>query len=172
MSASSRHGPHKIDALPSLTGFSLVGGPAYNDSHAAAETLGSLDVPYVAAQALEFQTIEQWEDSERGLSPVEATMMVAIPELDGATAPMVFGGRGAGAAADRMRDIQPHRERVERLADRVERLVRLRHTNAPSASSPSCCSISRPTAARPAPRRSSASTPRCTTRCSALARRL
>jgi len=119
-------GEHKIDVLTSLTGFSLVGGPAYNDSHAAAETLGSLDVPYVAAQALEFQTIEQWEASERGLSPVEATMMVAIPELDGATAPMVFGGRGAGAEADRMRDIQPHRERVERLADRVERLVRLR----------------------------------------------
>jgi magnesium chelatase subunit H len=119
-------GPRKIDALVSLTGFSLVGGPAYNDSHAAAEMLGALDVPYVAAQALEFQSIEQWEQSERGLSPVEATMMVAIPELDGATAPMVFGGRGANAAPDRMRDIQPHPGRVQRLADRVERLVRLR----------------------------------------------
>ena len=50
--------------------------------------LGELDVPYIAAHALEFQTIEQWESSDRGLSPVEATMMVAIPELDGATAPM------------------------------------------------------------------------------------
>ena len=119
-------GPHKIDALVSLTGFSLVGGPAYNDSHAAADMLGSLDVPYIAAQALEFQTIEQWEASERGLSPVEATMMVAIPELDGATSPMVFGGRGVHADPSRTRDIQPHRERVERLAERVERLVRLR----------------------------------------------
>ncbi len=119
-------GPHKIDALVSLTGFSLVGGPAYNDSQAAAETLASLDVPYIAAQALEFQTLEQWEENQRGLSPVEATMMVAIPELDGATAPMVFGGRGISASPDRMRDIQPHPERVQRLADRVERLVRLR----------------------------------------------
>ena len=119
-------GGAKIDALLSLTGFSLVGGPAYNDSNAAAAMLGALDVPYLAAQALEFQTLEQWEESERGLSPVEATMMVAIPELDGATAPMVFGGRSSQGGADSSRDIRPQRERVGRLAERVERLVRLR----------------------------------------------
>ena len=45
-----------IDALVSLTGFSLVGGPAYNDSAAAVETLSALDVPYIAAHPLEFQT--------------------------------------------------------------------------------------------------------------------
>ena len=71
----------------SLTGFSLVGGPAYNDSRSASELLDDLDVPYLAAHALEFQTLEQWEASERGLLPVEATIMVAIPELDGAIAP-------------------------------------------------------------------------------------
>ena len=47
--------------LVSLTGFSLVGGPAYNDSTSATKMLGELDVPYVAAHALEFQTIEEWE---------------------------------------------------------------------------------------------------------------
>src|SRR5580698_5097192 len=115
-----------IDALVSLTGFSLVGGPAYNDSNSATQMLGELDVPYIAAQALEFQTIEEWESSDRGLSPVEATMMVAIPELDGATAPIVFGGRSINALTGATRDIQPHKERIARLADRIERLVRLR----------------------------------------------
>ena len=119
-------GAATIDALVSLTGFSLVGGPAYNDSNSATKMLGELDVPYIAAQALEFQTIEEWESSDRGLSPVEATMMVAIPELDGATAPIVFGGRSSNALNGATRDIQPHRERIARLADRVERLVRLR----------------------------------------------
>ncbi len=88
--------------------------------------LGELDVPYVAGQALEFQTIEQWEASERGLSPVEATMMVAIPELDGATAPIVFGGRSTCSDPTRARDIAPHHERVGRLADRIGKLVALR----------------------------------------------
>lgn len=117
------HGKVTIDALISLTGFSLVGGPAFNDAKAAEETLARLDVPYVAAQPLEFQSIEQWERSQAGLTPIEATIMVAIPELDGAINPMVFGGR-EGARAD-MAGIA---ERIDRLADRVLRLVRLRRT--------------------------------------------
>ena len=121
-------GAPAIDALVSLTGFSLVGGPAYNDSKSAAAMLAELDTPYIAAQALEFQTLEQWGESERGLSPVEATMMVAIPELDGATAPMVFGGRSSRNTGDNARDIEAHPERVDRLAQRVEKLVALRRT--------------------------------------------
>ena len=76
----------RIDTLVSLTGFSLVGGPAYNDSKAAEEMLARLDVPYLAVTPVEFQTLESWGGSERGLLPVEATMMIAIPELDGSTA--------------------------------------------------------------------------------------
>jgi magnesium chelatase subunit H len=113
-----------IDALLSLTGFSLVGGPAYNDSKSAAAVLGALDVPYVAAHPVEFQTLEQWEKSERGLLPVEATMMVALPELDGATGPTVFGGRSqSGACAQ---DMVAHPERTARLAARLARLTALR----------------------------------------------
>ena len=123
-----RNGVATIDAFVSLTGFSLIGGPAYNDSHGASELLRELDVPYIAAHALEFQTVEQWEASERGLSPVEATMMVAIPELDGAAAPMVFGGRMESAPAGAERDLLAHPERVERLAERVARIVRLRRS--------------------------------------------
>jgi len=123
----NRDGSPRIDALLSLTGFSLVGGPAYNDSRGATELLKSLDVPYLAAHALEFQTLEQWEQSERGLLPVEATIMVAIPELDGATAPTVFGGRRATGDGS-SRDLKPHPERIEALADRVAKLVTLRKT--------------------------------------------
>ena len=132
----------RIDGLLSLTGFSLVGGPAYNDSKAAEEALAQLDMPYVAAHALEFQTLEEWRGGARGLSPVEATMMVAIPEIDGAVNPTVFGGRSSGSdghctGCDRM---CPHQgdgggramlacpERCDRLADRMAKLVSLRRT--------------------------------------------
>jgi magnesium chelatase subunit H len=43
-----------------LTGFSLVGGPAYNDNDAAVSVLRDLDVPYIAAHPLEFQTLGLW----------------------------------------------------------------------------------------------------------------
>ena len=119
-------GAPAIDALVSLTGFSLVGGPAYNDAQAAEAVLSRLDVPYIAAHPLEFQTLEQWEASERGLSPVEATIMVAIPELDGSTSPMVFGGRSEAGGPDGSRDMRVEPGRAAALAARVEKLVALR----------------------------------------------
>jgi magnesium chelatase subunit H len=121
----TKNGAPTIDALVSLTGFSLVGGPAYNDAKAAEDVLAGLDVPYIAAHPLEFQTLEEWGASERGLTPVEATIMVAIPELDGARAPMVFGGRSE-AAPEGARDMRAHTERADMLAARVSKLVSLR----------------------------------------------
>jgi magnesium chelatase subunit H len=121
-----RDGIATVDAVVSLTGFSLVGGPAYNDARAAEELLARLDVPYVAAHPVEFQTLEQWQADPRGLMPVEATMMVAIPELDGAIWPMTFGGRSSAAPGLGRRDMAAHDERAGTLADRVARLVDLR----------------------------------------------
>jgi magnesium chelatase subunit H len=137
-----KDGRATIDALVSLTGFSLVGGPAYNDAKAAEEMLAKLDVPYVAGVPLEFQTLEDWQASDRGLTPVESTIMVAIPELDGATAPIVFGGRsrsaGEAAAAQKRTTTRPGAspatdlrvcpDRAAALASRVERLIALRKT--------------------------------------------
>jgi magnesium chelatase subunit H len=122
------NGKTNVDAVVSLTGFSLVGGPAFNDASAAEEMLAKLDVPYIAAQPTEFQTLEDWQDSDLGLLPVESTIMVAIPELDGATGSMLFGGRSTQVAPDQQRDMQPQPERVGTLADRVARIVRLRNT--------------------------------------------
>ncbi len=136
------NGRPTIDALVSLTGFSLVGGPAYNDAKAAEEILARLDVPYLAVTPVEFQTLADWGGSARGLMPVEATMMVAIPELDGATGPMVFGGRSnashiacTGCAhacrfenAVGSHDMHSCIDRADALAARVARLVELRRS--------------------------------------------
>jgi len=107
-----------IGCLISLTGFSLVGGPAYNDSDAAVEVMKQLNVPYTAALPSEFQSLEKWRNSEQGLTPIETTMMVAIPELDGAISPIVFAGHeNDGQKGDASKF--PINERVERLAHRT-----------------------------------------------------
>ncbi|WP_371156102.1 cobaltochelatase subunit CobN [Jannaschia sp. 2305UL9-9] len=129
----------RIDALVSLSGFSLVGGPAYNDSPAAVAALTALDVPYVAAHPLEFQTLGQWGASGHGLGPVETTMLIALPEIDGATTPTVFAGRhgaqGCSGCAKACpgsdsRQMAPCVERVGALVARVSRLARLRRSQA------------------------------------------
>ncbi len=137
-----KDGRSAVDAVVSLTGFSLVGGPAYNDSKAAEDILAKLDVPYLSAHPVEFQTLEQWGSSDRGLMPVESTIMVAIPELDGAAGPMVYGGRSDGAGApctgcergctfarsEIGGDMHVCSERAEMLAARTERLVAMRRS--------------------------------------------
>lgn len=82
----------RVSQIVSLTGFSFVGGPAMNDSAAAAEFLRTLNLPYRSAVSLDTQTIEAWNDSATGLNPVQAGMQIAIPEIDGATEPFIYGG--------------------------------------------------------------------------------
>lgn len=120
-----KNGAATVDAVVSLTGFSLVGGPAFNDSGAAAEMLAKMDVPCIAAQALEFQSLEEWRASPRGLMPVESTIMLSIPELDGAVSPVVFGGR---ALRDGRNVMTADPERAATLADRVAKKVALRRS--------------------------------------------
>ena len=129
-----------VDALVSLTGFSLIGGPAYNDSKAAEQVLSQLNIPYIAAHPVEFQSLSEWGGSDRGLLPVESTLMVAIPELDGATNPMVYGGRSGPAGTkctgchrqctftenNNANDMFTCVERVDMLAARVDKLIALR----------------------------------------------
>ncbi len=135
-------GQATVDAIVSLTGFSLVGGPAYNDAAAAEDMLARMDVPYIAAHPIEFQSLQQWGASRQGLLPLEATMMVAIPELDGAILPSVFGGRADGSgdpctgcarrctfpASGLVREMQSCPERAEALAGKVAKLVALRRS--------------------------------------------
>ena len=133
------NGKAKIDTLLSLTGFSLVGGPAYNDSEAAKVILGALNVPYISAHPLEFQSLDAWEDSATGLLPVENTIMVAIPELDGAVSPMVYGGRRElkssaennnisklDASSNSSLEMTFCSERVSKLAGKIEKIINLR----------------------------------------------
>lgn len=138
-----RDGVATVDAVVNLTGFSLVGGPAYNDTAAAEAVLSKLDRPYIAAAPVEFQTLQTWGTNKQGLLPLESTMMVAIPELDGGTVPMVFGGRSDGSdtpctgcgrrctfpAASEVRAMQPCAERAEMLAARVARIIALRRAD-------------------------------------------
>ena len=106
----------RVSQIVSLTGFSFVGGPAMNDSQAAAEFLRGLNHPFRSAVSLDMQTVESWQESGLGLNPVQAGMQVAIPEIDGATEPFVFGGVRAGRC-----EPVPLEDRCRRLARRLKR---------------------------------------------------
>ncbi len=113
-------GKARVSQIVSLTGFSFVGGPAMNDATASVEFFKELDVPFRSLVSLDVQTIENWEQSRTGLNAVQAAMQVAIPEIDGAVEPFVFGGLSG-------RGVQPEpiEDRCQRIARRLARWNRL-----------------------------------------------
>ncbi|KAK8918307.1 hypothetical protein KSP39_PZI021205 [Platanthera zijinensis] len=110
-----------VHAVVSLTGFALVGGPARQDHPRAIEALMKLDVPYLVALPLVFQTTEEWLSSTLGLHPIQVALQVALPELDGGMEPIVFSGRDARTGKSHAL----HR-RVEQLCTRAIRWAELK----------------------------------------------
>ncbi len=110
----------RVSQIVSLTGFSFVGGPAMNDSEAASSFLSDLNRPYRSAVSLDMQTIDSWRASQTGLNPVQAGMQIAIPEIDGATEPFIYGGLPE-------RGVEPVAldDRCRRYARRLKRWNRL-----------------------------------------------
>ncbi|MDP5016627.1 MAG: magnesium chelatase subunit H, partial [Dolichospermum sp.] len=110
-----------VDAVVSLTGFALVGGPARQDHPKAIEALKRLNRPYMVALPLVFQTTEEWLDSDLGLHPIQVALQIAIPELDGAIEPIILSGKdGATGKAIALQD------RVEIVAKRALKWANLR----------------------------------------------
>lgn len=110
----------RVSQIVSLTGFSFVGGPARHDGKAAKEFLTGLNVPLRSLVSLDIQSIESWEASRLGLNPIQTAMQVAIPEIDGATEPFVYGGMPQhGVQPD------PIEDRCRKIARRLARWNKL-----------------------------------------------
>ncbi len=110
-----------VNLLLNGAGFSLVGGMAESRPEEAREALDSLDVGYLDMIPLVFQHVEDWQQNDTGLSPIQMAMNIAIPELDGAAEPLVFGGPTAGS--DKFVALQ---SQIDLAAERIKRRVLLR----------------------------------------------
>ncbi|EES11642.1 hypothetical protein BDA96_06G288600 [Sorghum bicolor] len=110
-----------VNAVVSLTGFALVGGPARQDHPKAIAALQKLDVPYIVALPLVFQTTEEWLNSTLGLHPIQVALQVALPELDGGMEPIVFAGRDPRTGKS-----HALHKRVEQLCTRAIRWAQLK----------------------------------------------
>lgn len=125
-------GTSRIDALINTTSFAMgdvnADGPTPTGWSVAA--FERLDVPVVQA-ITSSMTRAQWEQSERGLNPLDTAMNVALPEFDGriVSVPMSFKHASDGAPAEQT-DYAPLPDRVRRVAGITARLVRLRRVPA------------------------------------------
>ncbi|MCL6510174.1 MAG: magnesium chelatase subunit H [Anaerolineae bacterium] len=114
----------RVDAVVSLIGFALVGGPAGSTSpgahrDAAVEILQRIDAPYIVAQPLYVQDFVSWQ--KIGVGPMQAAATYALPEMDGAVDPVILGAINDGR-------FQTAPDRLQRLTTLVRRWATLRHT--------------------------------------------
>ena len=116
-----KNGKQIVDTVINLTGFALVGGPASQDHAKAVKVLKKLNVPYMCAIPLVFQSFEEWQSSELGLHPIQVALQVSLPEIDGAIEPIIYAGR-EGATGRSV----PLADRVNLLADRSLKWATLR----------------------------------------------
>jgi magnesium chelatase subunit H len=110
-----------VDLLINASGFALVGGPAESRPADARAALAALDVGYLAPVPLAFQRVEEWRQDDAGLAPVQSALSVAVPELEGASEPLVYAG--PTSAGD---GFVPAAAEVALIAERVVRRVALR----------------------------------------------
>ena len=113
-------GSLKPALLINATGFSLVGGPAENKAPEAIAVLKKLDIPCLNLIPLSFQPIEQWRESNLGLTPLQTALSVAVTELDGSIEPQIYAGTETGSE----RTI-PLEAEVNIISERVSRFLRL-----------------------------------------------
>lgn len=118
---AAAHQASEVDVLLNGAGFSLIGGMAESRPDEARAALEALDVGYFDMIPLSFQRVEDWRHDDTGLAPIQVAMNVALPELDAAAEPLVFGGPTIGS--DQFVALP---EQIERAADRVARRVALR----------------------------------------------
>ncbi|TVQ46323.1 MAG: magnesium chelatase subunit H [Gammaproteobacteria bacterium] len=112
------------ELLVNMMGFGLVGGPAASTKPGAAMAardaiMAELDAPYMVAQPLLIQDFAAWDQT--GMSPVQASFTYAIPEMDGAIAPVTIGALHEGG----LRTVP---DRLDRLVEVVQSQLRLRAT--------------------------------------------
>jgi cobaltochelatase CobN len=128
-----RNGACRIDALINTTSFAMgdvnADGPTLSGWSVAA--FERLDIPVVQA-ITSSMTHAQWENSPRGLNPLDTAMNVALPEFDGRVigVPVSFKQPLEQTHPDVV-EYEPLPDRIERIAGIAARLVRLRHRTDP-----------------------------------------
>lgn len=87
------------------------------------EILKKLDVPVISPVSSYYKTIEEWEKEELNL---DIGWSGALPEFEGVIEPLIISAQVEGSEDERRK--MPIKERVKKLADRIERWIKLRET--------------------------------------------
>jgi cobaltochelatase CobN len=119
-----------VDALINTTSFAMgdVNTEGATMSGWSVAAFERLDVPVLQA-ITSSMTYDQWQQSPRGLNPLDTAMNVALPEFDGRSIGVPISFKRADSDSDAT-EYEPMPDRVARMAGIAARMVKLRRTPA------------------------------------------
>jgi len=127
---SGEQGAH-IDVLINTTAFAMgeITPGGATPAGWSVSVLEQLNVPVL--QAITSGMMQhQWEQSARGLNPLDAAMNVVLPEFDGRiiTVPLSFKAKASGLSNELI-EYEPLPDRVARIAQIASRFAQLKRLN-------------------------------------------
>ncbi len=117
-----------IDVLINTTSFAMGEISAGETTLAgwSVNALEQLNVPVL--QAITSGMLEQqWQQSTRGLNPLDAAMNVMLPEFDGRIITVPISFKAKQGSANALAEYLPVQDRIERVATLAKRFTNLKH---------------------------------------------
>ncbi|MGC8720267.1 MAG: cobaltochelatase subunit CobN [Thermodesulforhabdaceae bacterium] len=116
-----------VDAVIYLQWFQLTTFTSQSPDESIS-LLKKLNVPIITGCPMYGGKISSWEESDRGLTPVEVLTTVVLPELDGMIEPIPTAGlQSNGTDGTAIKKVVPISDSIEYLANRVANWISLRH---------------------------------------------
>ena len=121
------NGP-RIDALISFLYFRIEGGPMGGDYEGFERLCKKMNIPLINYVYSGFSTYDEWQERQEGLFPLETTIAITLPELDGLIeGVMIAAHRDLSKGKETIRVIAPIEDRVERAVNRTYNWLKLKY---------------------------------------------
>jgi cobalamin biosynthesis Mg chelatase CobN len=122
-----REGKPLIEGIVNIIFFRTDGGPLGGDYEGFIKLCEEMDIPHIHLIEINYKNYKEWDESAEGVTPIETTIGITLPELDGQIEGIVLSAnQDAGAGSDLVRTFEPIEDRVERAASRIANWVKLR----------------------------------------------
>jgi cobalamin biosynthesis Mg chelatase CobN len=120
-----------VDLIVNLQYFRLHGGPYGGAPDPTYRLLSELGVPVLIGFRSYTTELKEWQQENYRLSPLETTIGVMLPELDGCIEPVYVGGLksiGKGELLEgELKEFRELPEGIKRMAGRIRKWLGLRH---------------------------------------------
>lgn len=119
----------RVDAIISFLYFRIEGGPLGGDYEAFEDLCRQMNVPFINYVCMGYSTHEEWRERAEGMAPMETTLAIILPELDGLIEGILISGNKElpQKGKNMVRVMSPIEERVDRAVARTYNWLKLKY---------------------------------------------